>query len=74
MTAIEATPTNPTRFGLFQMEDRKRPSPYDQQDLGPPTKKVAMNANGAIKKERDTDMPWQNDLEVGVETARLNQA
>jgi hypothetical protein len=46
------------------MEERKRPSPYDQIDSGPPSKKLATAANGASKSHKDDDMPWKDDLEV----------
>ncbi|KAK5236597.1 E3 ubiquitin-protein ligase bre1 [Exophiala xenobiotica] len=45
------------------MEERKRPSPYDQIDSGPPSKKLATAANGASKSHKDDDMPWKDDLE-----------
>ncbi|KAL9112696.1 MAG: hypothetical protein Q9227_002999 [Pyrenula ochraceoflavens] len=51
------------------MEERKRPSPYDQQDLAPPSKKQAITANGAFKNERDADMPYQKDIEIVTKDA-----
>ncbi|KAK4938993.1 E3 ubiquitin-protein ligase bre1 [Elasticomyces elasticus] len=45
------------------MEERKRPSPYDQVDSAPPSKKQATSANGAPKSHKDDDMPWKDDLE-----------
>jgi len=45
------------------MEERKRPSPYDQVDSAPPSKKLATAANGASKSHKDDDMPWKDDLE-----------
>jgi hypothetical protein len=64
MTAVEAKPFPLSQAGLVKMEDRKRPSPYDHNDSAPPTKKVAMSANGAGKSNHDADMPWKDDLEV----------
>lgn len=48
------------------MEERKRPSPYDQVDSAPPSKKLATSANGASKSHKDDDMPWKDDLEVSI--------
>ncbi|KAJ4511600.1 E3 ubiquitin-protein ligase bre1 [Exophiala dermatitidis] len=45
------------------MEERKRPSPYDQVESAPPLKKQATSANGASKPHKDDDMPWKDDLE-----------
>lgn len=64
MTAVEAKPFPLSQAGLVKMEDRKRPSPYDHNDSAPPSKKVAMSANGASKTNHDADMPWKDDLEV----------
>src|SRR5213080_659600 len=66
MTAIEAKPVPLSQAGLVKMEDRKRPSPYDQNDSAPPNKKVATSANGAGKSNHDADMPWKDDLEVST--------
>lgn len=46
------------------MEERKRPSPYDQAESAPPLKRQATAANGASKSHKDDDMPWKDDLEV----------
>ena len=71
MTAIEAIPGPPTHFGLVKMEERKRPSPYDQNDLAPPSKKQATSTNGAFKNERDVDMHYQKDVEVSQDDIRM---
>ena len=49
---------------FIKMEERKRPAIHDQEDLAPPHKKQATSVNGASKAHVDTDMPWQDDLEV----------
>ena len=59
MTAIEA----PLQSHVIKMDDRKRPSPYDQHD-GPPSKKIAAAGNGSTKAHPDADMPWKDDIEV----------
>lgn len=64
MTAIEAAPLSLVQPSLVKMEERKRPSPYDQNDSAPPLKKQATAPNGASKPHIDTDMPWKDDLEV----------
>ncbi|KAK5047991.1 hypothetical protein LTR84_006181 [Exophiala bonariae] len=45
------------------MDERKRPSPYDQVESAPPLKKHQSSANGASKAHKDDDMPWKDDLE-----------
>jgi hypothetical protein len=60
MPTIEAVPLS----HALKMDDRKRPSPYDQHESGPPSKKLATTANGAVKSHPDADMPWKDDIEV----------
>ena len=60
MPAVDATPLS----HAVTMDDRKRPSPYEQHDSGPPSKKLATSANGAVKSHPDADMPWKDDIEV----------
>jgi hypothetical protein len=60
MPAIDALPLS----HALKMDDRKRPSPYDQHESGPPSKKLATAANGAVKGHPDADMPWKDDIEV----------
>lgn len=67
MTAIEAIPLSLPQSGLIKMEDRKRPSPYDQNESAPPLKKQATTANGASKSSNDNEMPWKDDLEVSFQ-------
>ncbi|KAJ9642173.1 E3 ubiquitin-protein ligase bre1 [Knufia peltigerae] len=55
------------------MEERKRPSPYDQVDSAPPSKKLATSANGASKSHKDDDMPWKDDLETYQKDAILRR-
>lgn len=62
MPTIDAVPLS----HALKMDDRKRPSPYDQHDTGPPSKKLATTANGAIKGHPDADMPWKDDIEVSL--------
>lgn len=64
MTAVESLPLSLSQQSLVKMEERKRPSPYDQVDSAPPSKKQATSANGAPKSHKDDDMPWKDDLEV----------
>jgi hypothetical protein len=64
MPAIDAIPLS----HALKMEDRKRPSPYDQHESGPPSKKLATAANGTIKGHPDADMPWKDDIEVRLST------
>ena len=64
MTAFEANPLPISQGRLVKMEDLKRPSPYDHNDSGPPSKKPATSSNGAGKSNHDVDMPWKDDLEV----------
>ncbi|KIV80505.1 hypothetical protein PV11_08001 [Exophiala sideris] len=63
MTAVESLPLSLSQQSLVKMEERKRPSPYDQVDSAPPSKKQATSANGAPKSHKDDDMPWKDDLE-----------
>ncbi|KIW50349.1 hypothetical protein PV05_11945 [Exophiala xenobiotica] len=63
MTAVESLPLSFPQQSLVKMEERKRPSPYDQVDSAPPSKKLATAANGASKSHKDDDMPWKDDLE-----------
>lgn len=62
MPAIDAVPLSHS----LKMDDRKRPSSYDQHDSGPPPKKLATSANGAVKNHPDADMPWKDDIEVSL--------
>ncbi len=62
MPTIDAVPLS----HALKMEDRKRPSPYGQHDSGPPSKKPANSANGAVKGHPDADMPWKDDIEVSL--------
>ena len=64
MTAVQQIASPFTQAGLVKMEERKRPSSFDQGEHGPPAKKLATSANGAGKSHPDTDMPWKDDLEV----------
>jgi len=64
MTAVEPAPLSLSEPSLVKMEERKRPSPYDQSDSAPPLKKQATAANGATKSHVDSDMPWKDDVEV----------
>lgn len=64
MTAVESLPLSLSQQSLVKMEERKRPSPYDQAESAPPLKKQATSANGATKPHKDDDMPWKDDLEV----------
>lgn len=66
MTAVEASPVSLPESSLVKMEDRKRPAAYDHNDSAPPLKKQATSLNGGGKPHPDTDMPWKDDLEVGV--------
>ncbi|EXJ79613.1 E3 ubiquitin-protein ligase BRE1 [Capronia epimyces CBS 606.96] len=63
MTAVESLPPSLSHPSLVKMEERKRPSPYDQVESAPPLKKQATSANGASKPHKDDDMPWKDDLE-----------
>ncbi|RVX70119.1 hypothetical protein B0A52_06291 [Exophiala mesophila] len=63
MTAIEAPVPLSSSPSFVKMEERKRPSPYDQIESAPPAKKQATSANGASKSHKDDDMPWKDDLE-----------
>ena len=47
------------------MDERKRPA-IDNNDSAPPLKRQATSVNGAGKPHIDTDMPWQDDLEVSI--------
>lgn len=53
------------------MEDRKRPAAQSSDDLGPPTKRQAVNGTG--KSQMDADMPWKDDLEAYQKDAILRQ-
>ena len=64
MTALEAPLSLSSSPSLVKMEERKRPSPYDQIESAPPAKKQATSANGASKSHKDDEMPWKDDLEV----------
>lgn len=64
MTAVDSLPLSLSQQSLVKMEERKRPSPYDQVDSAPPSKKLATSTNGASKSHKDDDMPWKDDLEV----------
>ena len=64
-----ADPTSlvlPTSHSLVKMDDRKRPL---NEDDGPPPKRHASSTNGDKKIDRDADMPWKDDLEVGLDLA-----
>ncbi|KAF7508517.1 hypothetical protein GJ744_009230 [Endocarpon pusillum] len=69
MPTIEAVPLS----HALKMDDRKRPSPCDQHDSGPPSKKLATTANGAVKSHPDADMPWKDDIEKFQKGALLRQ-
>ena len=56
----------PTSHSLVKMDDRKRPL---NEDDGPPPKRHASSTNGDKKIDRDADMPWKDDLEVGLDPA-----
>jgi hypothetical protein len=60
MTAVEVTPLPSKPF--VAMEDRKRPSSYENDSM-PPLKKQASAVNGS-SKNADNEMPWDKDLEV----------
>lgn len=64
MTAIEVPLSLSSQQSLVKMDERKRPSPYDQVESAPPLKKHQSSANGASKAHKDDDMPWKDDLEV----------
>lgn len=49
---------------LIKMEERKRPAGDD--DSAPPLKRQAISVNGTSKPHPDTDMPYQDDLEVSL--------
>jgi E3 ubiquitin-protein ligase BRE1 len=70
MPTIDAVPLSHAP----KMDDRKRPSPYDQHDSGPPSKKLATSANGAVKGHPDADMPWKDDIEVSLSMATLRSS
>ncbi|KEF58224.1 E3 ubiquitin-protein ligase BRE1 [Exophiala aquamarina CBS 119918] len=63
MTAIEVPLSLSSQQSLVKMDERKRPSPYDQVESAPPLKKHQSTANGASKSHKDDDMPWKDDLE-----------
>lgn len=62
MTAVEVHPF-PSASSLVKMEDRKRPSSYENDSSMPPLKKHASTVNGS-SKNADNEMPWDKDLEV----------
>ena len=66
MTAIEVPLSLSSQQSLVKMDERKRPSPYDQVESAPPLKKHQSSANGASKAHKDDDMPWKDDLEVST--------
>ena len=55
---------------LIKMEERKRPAGDD--DSAPPLKRQAITVNGTSKPHPDTDMPYQDDLEVSLILASLS--
>lgn len=59
------SPLVSSESGLVNMEDRKRPA-ADNNDSAPPLKKQATTVNGGTKPHPDADMPWKDDLEVGL--------
>ena len=62
MTAVEVSPF-PSTSSLIKMEDRKRPSSYENESSMPPLKKHASAVNGSSKSQ-ENEMPWDKDLEV----------
>ena len=57
---------------FFKMEERKRPA-VDNADPAPPLKRQATSVNGAGKAHIDADMPWQDDLEVSMDSPKKCQ-
>ena len=55
---------------LIKMEERKRPAGDD--DSAPPLKRQAITVNGTSKPHPDTDMPYQDDLEVSLILASVS--
>ena len=65
MTLAEAGPIpapGPT-LGKVIMDDRKRPSISDPDDVAPPAKRQAVAVNGG-KSQSDADLPWKEDIDV----------
>ena len=50
--------------GIAKMEERKRPATHSHDEGAPPLKRHATSVNGGPKADRDSDMPWKDDLEV----------
>lgn len=55
---------------LVKMEERKRPAGDD--DSAPPFKRQNTSVNGVSKAHPDTDMPYQDDLEVSLVRASFS--
>ena len=65
MTLVESRAVSLSSSDL-KMDERKRPASYDQDDTAPPLKKQATTVNGGSTRHVDADMPWKDDLEVGL--------
>ena len=66
MTLAEASPFPPApspALGKAMMDERKRPSVSDPDDVGPPAKKHAPALNGS-KSQADADLPWKDEIDV----------
>lgn len=52
-------------LGKVKMEDRKRSIASDHDDLGPPTKRQAVNSGpNGTKSHADAEHPWSDDIQV----------
>lgn len=66
MTLVKDQPVSLSSSVLVKMEERKRPASHDHDDSAPPLKKQATTVNGNGKAHIDAEMPWKDDLEVGL--------
>lgn len=73
MTTTEATLLSVSSPGVGKMEDKKRPAAPNDDRQEPHRKKLATEVNGKSKADRDADMPWRDDLEVGRVNERALQ-
>lgn len=66
MTLADAAPLLPAPgppLSKVVMDDRKRPSVSDPDDVAPPAKRQAVAINGG-KNPSDADLPWKDEIDV----------
>ncbi|KAL9091873.1 MAG: hypothetical protein Q9165_004625 [Trypethelium subeluteriae] len=74
MTLAEAgpVPAPGAILGKVIMDERKRPSLSDPDDVAPPAKRQAVTVNGG-KNQSDADLPWKDEIDRYQKDAILRQ-